>query len=99
MNTDTAALGFSAIGSQPRLSIFKLLVRAGQDGLSVGDIQSRTEIAASTLAHHLKCLSDSGLIKQERRGRSTICTAEFDLVEELAAYLLAECCQEESVRT
>ena len=97
MDTKSAALGFAAVGSQHRLLIMTSLVKAGRGGLSVGEIQNRTKIAASTLAHHLKCLTEAGLVRQERIGRSTICRADFDFVEALAGYLLEECCAEEKV--
>ncbi len=96
MDPSKASLGFSAIGSEPRLEVLRLLVRAGNQGMSVGDIQQRTKIAASTLAHHLKCLSAAGLVRQERQGRSTINRAEFVHLQKLADYILEECCLEES---
>jgi DNA-binding transcriptional ArsR family regulator len=70
------------------------LVRAGHDGLTVGDILERVGLPASTLAHHLKFLAAGGLIEQERHGRAVINRAAYERIEELAAFLLRECCAE-----
>jgi ArsR family transcriptional regulator len=91
---EEAARGFSAIGSEPRLSVLLTLVRAGPPGLSVGDIQSRLDIPASTLAHHLKFLAAADLIVQRREGRVVFNHAAFNRIEALAGFLLRECCQD-----
>ncbi len=91
---EEAAEGFSAVGSEPRLEVLLALVRAGHDGLTVGNIQARVGLPASTLAHHLKFLAAGGLIEQERHGRTVINRAAYARIEELAAFLLRECCAE-----
>ncbi len=91
-----AAQGFSAIGSEPRLEVLLALVRAGPGGLNVGDIQKRIGIPASTLTHHLRFLAAAGLIEQSKDGRSIRNVAAFERIEELAAYLLRECCADQS---
>ena len=98
MELTVAADKFAALGSDARLQVLKILVRAGEPGLTVGDIQSRTGISPSTLAHHLRHLTSSGLVTQERAGRSTINRASFDQLSELASYILVECCAEQSER-
>lgn len=92
LDLEEAAQGFAAIGSEARLVVVLTLVRAGSAGLTIGDIQSRTGMAASTLAHHLRFLASAGLIEQEKNGRSVICRAAFGHIEALAGYLLKECC-------
>ena len=62
MDMVAAAEGFSAMGSESRIDVVRTLVKAGPAGLLVGDIQQRTAIPASTLAHHLKFLTSVGLI-------------------------------------
>lgn len=89
---ETAAAGFAAMGSEARLQVLKTLVRAGEAGLTVGEIQERTGIAPSTLAHHLKFLAAGGLVEQEKAGRSTINRARFDELRHLAEFILGECC-------
>ncbi|MDP3527040.1 MAG: helix-turn-helix domain-containing protein, partial [Hoeflea sp.] len=63
------ARALAALGHDARLSIFRLLVRAGEDGLRVGDIGEHLELAPSTLAHHLSSLVDAGLVLQDKRVR------------------------------
>ncbi len=87
-----AALGFSAMGSEARLDVLRMLVKAGPKGLAVGDIQRRTGIVASTLAHHLKFLAAADLIVQEKQGRSILSRANYGHLEGLAAFILNECC-------
>lgn len=94
MKAEDAAKGFAAMGAAPRLEVLRLLVRAGPQGLSVGELQSRSGIAASTLAHHLKVLTEAQVITQEKQGRSTLCCANFGPLEGLAQFILSECCAE-----
>ena len=82
-----AAQGFAAIGSEPRLEVLLALVRAGPDGLIVGDIQKRLDMPASTLTHHLRFLAAAGLIEQTKTGRVIRNHAAFARIEALAAYL------------
>lgn len=91
---EEAAQGFAAVGSEPRLDVLLSLVRAGPDGLSVGEIQERVDLPASTLAHHLRFLAAAGLIDQERQGRVVRSRAAFARIESLAGFLLRECCSE-----
>lgn len=92
MSWETTAAGFAAIGSEARLMVLKTLVRAGPDGLTVGDIRDKTGIAPSTLAHHLKFLAAGDVIIQERTGRHVMNRANYDQLEHLAHFILCECC-------
>ena len=88
-----AASTFAALGSEQRLLVLNTLVRAGADGLTIGELSERTGITGSTLTHHLKVLTQADLVTQERKGRSIICAApRFEVVEALSRYLLSECC-------
>lgn len=89
---DDAVAGLAALGSAPRLRVFRLLVRAGEAGANATDLGRLLEIPASTLAHHLTALTRAGLVRQERRGREVICTADYGRVAELSAYLTEACC-------
>ena len=95
MTWEEAAAGFAAMGSEARLHVLRSLIRAGEPGLTVSEIQDRTGIAPSTLAHHLKFLSGSGVIRQERIGRSVTNRADFKRLEDLASFILSECCSAE----
>mgnify|MGYP001800127046 CR=1 FL=1 len=88
-----AAAAFAALGSEQRLSVLRALVRAGPEGLSIGELGTRTGVTGSTLTHHMKILATAGLVTQARQGRSIICAAvAFDEVESLSNFLLTECC-------
>ncbi|MEO9897434.1 MAG: metalloregulator ArsR/SmtB family transcription factor [Paracoccaceae bacterium] len=88
-----AAASFAALGSEQRLSVLRSLVRAGSNGLSIGELGARTDVTGSTLTHHVKILAQAGLVTQERQGRSIICAAvAFDQVRSLSEFLLNECC-------
>ncbi|MEO0665829.1 MAG: metalloregulator ArsR/SmtB family transcription factor [Pseudomonadota bacterium] len=84
---------FAALGSEQRLSVLRALVRAGEDGLSIGMLGERTGVTGSTLTHHMKILAQAGLVTQEKRGRSIICAAvAYDEIRALSTFLLSECC-------
>lgn len=90
-----AAAKLEALGNPVRLSIFRMLVRAGTQGLHVGTLQERLDIPASTLSHHLKTLTGRGLVRQTREGTRLICTAEYEAMQAIVAFLVSECCVEE----
>lgn len=92
LDSDTAATLFGQLGNSTRLNIVRLLVRAGQEGLPVGEIQSHLVIPGSTLSHHLTHLRSVGLIWQEREGTVLRCYVDYKKLEGLAAYLMEECC-------
>ncbi len=92
MREDQVADGLAALGNRTRMRLFRLLVRAGEDGLNVGTLKRRLEIPASTLAHHLATLTRAGLVIQERQGREVISSADYDAINGLVAYLTEECC-------
>ncbi len=99
MKTAEAATRLEALGNPTRLAIFRLLVRAGGEGLPVGRIQQRLELPASTLSHHLKALCATGLVRQTRDRTTLICTADFKLMRGLVDFLVAECCAESGCAT
>lgn len=86
------ASSLEALGNETRLSIFRLLVPHGASGRTVGELQQALDIPASTLSHHLNRLLWSGLLRQERHGRSLVCTANFEAMDRIVAYLTKECC-------
>lgn len=92
MTLDDAAGRMEALGNPTRLAVYRLLVRAGDAGMTVGRIQERLEIAPSTLSHHLKALVLVGLVQQERDRTSLICRANYGTMRGLIDFLSAECC-------
>jgi ArsR family transcriptional regulator, arsenate/arsenite/antimonite-responsive transcriptional repressor len=94
MKVNEAASRLEALGNPTRLRIYRTLVRAGESGLSVGKLQSRLSVPASTLSHHLKTLIIVGLITQERDATTLICRANYPVMRGLVEFLVAECCTE-----
>ncbi len=89
------AARLEALGNPTRLNIFRILVRAGESGLPVGELQRRLDAAASTLSHHLRALVDVGLVSQQRQKTTLICRAKFAVMQDLVAFLADECCADE----
>jgi ArsR family transcriptional regulator, arsenate/arsenite/antimonite-responsive transcriptional repressor len=94
MKLDDAAARLEALGNPTRLKIYRLLVRAGEEGLPVGRLQAKIDIAASTLSHHLKALIAVGLVTQTREGTTLVCHTNYGLMRGLVDYLVEECCAE-----
>ena len=89
----SAASSFAALGSEQRLEVLRVLVRAGPDGLSIGELGARCGITGSTLTHHVRTLAHVGLVQQTKKGRSVICAAvAYDTIRALSVFLLSECC-------
>ena len=88
----SAAAVLAELGNETRLAIVRSLVRAGGDGLTVGEIQRATGVPGSTLTHHIGRLCQVGLVSRTRRGSALWCRADTDLVHDLARYLIEECC-------
>ena len=88
----STAVDIAALGNDTRLGIFRVWVRAGHDGMSVGDIGQHLSMAPSTLAHHLGTLVEAGLVTQERQGRLILNRVDYDVMNQTLAFLTAECC-------
>ena len=82
----------SAMGTEPRLRIVRLLLSAHPEGLVVGDIASELEIPSSTLSHHLEKLKNEDLVHVRREGTFLWYSANTQVLEELLGFLFAECC-------
>jgi DNA-binding transcriptional ArsR family regulator len=92
MELQQAAARLEALGNATRLAIYRLLVRAGPQGMTVGVIQQDLGIPGSTLSHHLRRLIEVGLVTQERHGAMLLCRASYPAMDDLVAFLTAECC-------
>ncbi|MEM0907271.1 MAG: metalloregulator ArsR/SmtB family transcription factor [Pseudomonadota bacterium] len=92
MDDTSAAQSLAALGHEARLKLFRLLVRAGPNGLNIGEIGRVMAVPPSTLAHHLGTLVSAGLVIQEKRGREVINKADFSAMKGLLHYIEAECC-------
>ncbi|MGE3477432.1 MAG: ArsR/SmtB family transcription factor [Rhodospirillaceae bacterium] len=87
-----AVAAFSALAHEGRLSIYRLLVEAGTEGLPVADIAAELGMPGPTLSFHLSQLQRAGLIRANRQGRRLIQTADFGQMNELIGYLTENCC-------
>ncbi|WP_028035781.1 helix-turn-helix transcriptional regulator [Chelativorans sp. J32] len=96
MKLEAAASQLEALGNPTRLQLYRTLVRAGGGGLSVGRIQEKLDIPASTLSHHLRRLLETGLVSQERQATTLICRAHYPAMRSLIGYLADECCADDS---
>ena len=82
----------SAMGTEPRLRIMRLLLSAHPDGLVVGEIQDELGIRGPTLSHHLEKLKNEDLVRVRREGTFLRYSAHSEALKELLAFLYAECC-------
>jgi ArsR family transcriptional regulator len=95
MDETQAVKALGALAQDTRLRIFRALVAQGPQGLTPGDLSASLGVAATALSFHLKELSHSGLVSQERDGRHLIYRAEFGAMSDLLQFLTAHCCQGE----
>ena len=82
----------SAMGTEPRLRIVRLLLSAHPEGMVVGDIVEELDIPNSTLSHHLEKLKNEDLVAVEREGTFLRYRANCPALQELLGFLFAECC-------
>ncbi len=98
-DTKRALAALAALAQETRLSIFRLLVETGPEGLQVGAIAERLSLANATLSFHLKELSHAGLIVAAPNGRAIIYSANFPAMNGLVEYLTENCCAGASCAT
>ena len=92
MEKTQAVAALAALAQDSRLDVFRLLVKAGPDGLSAGQVANALELAPNTLTFHFDRLRHAGLITVRRAGRSMIYAARYDSMRALLAYLTENCC-------
>lgn len=92
MKKHDALAALAALAQDNRLDVFRLLVRAGRDGMSAGSIAGALKLAPNTLTFHLDRLRDADLATVRREGRSMIYAARYDTMNGLLAFLTENCC-------
>lgn len=92
MQSANAIDALGALAQEHRLALFRLLVQAGENGMSAGALADALSVPNSSLSFHLAHLNRAGLIEQRRDGRSLIYTANYPAMNELVAYLMENCC-------
>jgi len=93
METLNAAELLAALGHESRLSIFRLLVEAGPEGVTASAIGEQLGMAPATLSFHLAHLSRVGLIQGRKEGRFIRYSTDYSTMDELIAFLTHNCCQ------
>ncbi len=92
MESRSAVGALSALAHPGRLEVFRLLVKAGPQGMAAGDIARATGSLPNTLSANLNVLAGAGLASARRNGRSIIYTAGYDRMSDLLAHLMEDCC-------
>jgi DNA-binding transcriptional ArsR family regulator len=92
MELSDAIKRLSALAQDSRLEVFRLLVKAGPKGQAAGDIARALGIPANTLSAQLLILSNAGLTKARRDGRSIIYAVNYPAMSDLLVYLTEDCC-------
>jgi DNA-binding transcriptional ArsR family regulator len=93
MESADAIKRLSALAQEARLAVFRLLVRAGSDGVAAGEIARSLDIPPNTLSAQLTVLANAELVTSRRAGRSIIYAANYEGMSELLLYLMEDCCQ------
>jgi DNA-binding transcriptional ArsR family regulator len=92
MESPDAIRKLSALAQEARLAVFRLLVKAGPQGVAAGEIARALETAPNTLSAQLLVLSNAGLVRARREGRSIIYAADFESMGGLLLFLTEDCC-------
>lgn len=92
METNHALASLSALGQDTRLDVFRLLVKAGTDGMLAGEIGQALDVRQNTLSANLSILLNAGLVRNQREGRTIRYFADMDGMRALLAFLMEDCC-------
>ena len=92
MEIQKAIIVFDALSQETRLKAFRLLVQAGHEGLPAGALSEALDIPHNTMSFHLNHLSNAGVVSSERQGRSIIYSANFEVMSDLIAFMVRDCC-------
>jgi DNA-binding transcriptional ArsR family regulator len=95
MDINNATTLFDALSQETRLRAFRLLVRAGTQGLAAGALSEKLGTPHNTMSFHLNQLSNAGIVASRKLGRSVIYTANFELIRELIGFMVEDCCSDE----
>lgn len=92
MKSHDAIDSLSALASESRLTVFRLLVKRGPSGYTPSELIERLGVPAPTLSFHLKELVHSGLVVSRREGRNLYYSPDFERMRSLIAFLTENCC-------
>lgn len=92
MDNSDAIASFAALSQPTRLDVFRLLVKAGAQGMLSGEIGERLDVRQNTMSANLAVLLNAGLVRNERQGRTIRYFADFDAMRGLLGFLMEDCC-------
>ncbi|SFL02371.1 transcriptional regulator, ArsR family [Loktanella salsilacus] len=92
MDKENALDAFAALSQATRLDVFRLLIKAGDAGMSAGDISDTLKVRQNTMSANLSILARAGMIRSTREGRSIRYFADMDGMRGLLAFLMEDCC-------
>jgi ArsR family transcriptional regulator len=92
MEKNNVVAALAALAQDNRLDVFRLLVRAGPDGMPAGGVAAALDLAPNTLTFHFDRLRQAGLVTVRREGRSMIYAARFETMNALLGFLTENCC-------
>ncbi|ODN42224.1 ArsR/SmtB family transcription factor [Piscirickettsia litoralis] len=93
MDIQAAAACMAELGHVKRLAIYRLLIEAGSEGVTMGEVGCKLSIPASTLCHHVKRLVAVGLVEQLPDKQKLCCVPVYGRLEELIGFLTEKCCK------
>lgn len=92
MEMSNALDALQALAQPARLALYRLLVQVGPQGLAAGDIARQLNLPPSSLSTQLRILTDGGLVRCQRQGRSLIYSADLAGMARLLEWLMQDCC-------
>ena len=95
MDIQEAIIMFDALSQETRLRAFRILVKAGPDGLPAGALSEELGTPHNTMSFHLNHLSNAGIVASRKEGRSVIYSANFEIVRDLIGFMVKDCCSVE----
>ncbi|MGM0421789.1 MAG: ArsR/SmtB family transcription factor [Pseudomonadota bacterium] len=95
MDIQEAVIKFDALSQDTRLGAFRLLVKAGPEGLPAGLLSEKMGTPHNTMSFHLNHLSNAGIVTSRREGRSVIYSANFEVIRDLIGFMVKDCCRDD----
>lgn len=92
MEITRAIAALSALAQESRLKVFRLLIARGDGGMAAGEIARRLKVPHNTLSTHLGLLSQAGLVRSRRDGRSIVYATHLPGIRALLGFLMRDCC-------
>jgi ArsR family transcriptional regulator, arsenate/arsenite/antimonite-responsive transcriptional repressor len=93
MEIRLAVMALAALAQETRLSIYRLLVEAGPEGVAAGRIGEALEVPGATLSFHLKELARASLVSARQEKQFIYYAVDFERMAELMTFLTQNCCK------